>query len=472
MLLGRCTALLMQPGVRLLFASFPPLSLFTAPTLALLLDLPGLHCPMVVVLYSSSTHDTVRWDSFPASVLPVTAERSRRKYFFYRYHSSVHGFLCRSLTLSSIYRASMYQSHSFPKDDPKKPVHLTAMIGYKAGMTHIVRDLDRPGSKMHKKEIVEAVTVIETPPMVAVGVVGYVETPRGLRSLTTVWAEHLSDEVKRRFYKNWYRSKKKAFTRYAKKHSENNGASISRELERIKKYCTVVRVLAHTQVRKTGLKQKKAHLMEVQINGGSVAEKVDFAKEHFEKTFDVKSVFEQNEIIDVIAVTKGHGYEGVTARWGTKKLPRKTHRGLRKIACIGAWHPANVMFTVARSGQDGYHHRTEIGKKIYRISNGEDKTSGSTDFDTTEKAITPLGGFPHYGLVKNDFVMIKGSCPGVKKRVLTLRKSLQVHTSRRALENVSLKWISTSSTMGKGVFQPPAEKDAFLGQRKIRAPVA
>jgi large subunit ribosomal protein L3e len=37
--------------------------------------------------------------------------------------------------------------------------------------------------------------------MVVVGVVGYVETPRGLRSLTTVWAEHLSDELKRRFYR-------------------------------------------------------------------------------------------------------------------------------------------------------------------------------------------------------------------------------------------------------------------------------
>ena len=36
-----------------------------------------------------------------------------------------------------------------------------------------------------------------------VGVVGYTQTPRGLRSLNTVWAHHLSDEVKRRFYKNW-----------------------------------------------------------------------------------------------------------------------------------------------------------------------------------------------------------------------------------------------------------------------------
>jgi len=54
---------------------------------------------------------------------------------------------------------------SFPKDDPKKPVHLTATMGYKAGMTTIVRDLDRPGAKANKKEVVEAVTVIDTPPV-------------------------------------------------------------------------------------------------------------------------------------------------------------------------------------------------------------------------------------------------------------------------------------------------------------------
>ena len=35
---------------------------------------------------------------------------------------------------------------SVHKDDPKKPAHLTAFLGYKAGMTHVVRDLDRPGS--------------------------------------------------------------------------------------------------------------------------------------------------------------------------------------------------------------------------------------------------------------------------------------------------------------------------------------
>ena len=92
---------------------------------------------------------------------------------------------------------------AFPKDDPKAPVHLTAFIGYKAGMTHIVREADKPGSKINKKEVVEAVTVIETPPMVIVGIVGYIETPKGLRSFRSVFAEHLSVDFKRRLYKNW-----------------------------------------------------------------------------------------------------------------------------------------------------------------------------------------------------------------------------------------------------------------------------
>lgn len=354
---------------------------------------------------------------------------------------------------------------SFPTDDKTKPVGLTAFLGYKAGMTTTVRDLDRRGSKMDKREVVEAVTVVDTPPLVVVGVVGYIETPRGLRSLTTVWAEHLSDEVKRRFYKNWYQAKKKAFTKYAKKYTEG-GSSIERELERIRKYATVVRVLAHTQISKTPLSQKKAHLAEIQINGGSIEDKVAFAKEHFEKTVDVHSVFEQDENIDVIAVTKGHGYEGVTHRWGTTRLPRKTHRGLRKVACIGAWHPSHVQWTVARAGQNGYHHRTSINHKIYRIGRGGDEANGSTDFDRTKKTITPMGGFVRYGEVKNDFVILKGSVPGVKKRVITLRKSLKVHTSRKALEKVQLKWIDTASKFGKGRFQTPAEKHAFMGTLK------
>eukprot|EP00975_Prorocentrum_lima_P042336 8896662-Prorocentrum_lima.AAC.1 len=72
----------------------------------------------------------------------------------------------------------------------------------------------------------------------------------------------------------------------------------------------------HTQVRKLNLRIKKAHVLEVQVNGGNVADKVDYARGLLEKEIDVKSVFGKDELIDVCGVTKGHGNEGVVTRWG------------------------------------------------------------------------------------------------------------------------------------------------------------
>ena len=353
---------------------------------------------------------------------------------------------------------------SFPKDaDSSAQPHLTAFRGYKAGMTHVVRGVDRPGALMHKREVVDAVSVIETPPMVVVGVVGYVETPQGLRSLTTVFAEHLSDEFKRRVYKNWFRSKKKAYTKYALKYTKEDGKEIESELDRIKNFCTVVRVIAHTQVKKLNLRLKKAHIMEIQVNGGDTAAKVDFAKGLFEKEVHVDTIFAKDEQIDVIGVTKGRGYEGVTTRWGVTRLPRKTHRGLRKVACIGSWHPARVSTTVPRAGQNGYFHRTEMNKKVYRIGKKGDESSCSTDADLTKKGITPMGGFVRYGEVREDWIMVKGAVVGVKKRPLILRKSLMKHSSRKHLENIDIKFIDTSSKLGHGRFQTDEEKAKFLG---------
>jgi large subunit ribosomal protein L3e len=381
-----------------------------------------------------------------------------------------------------------------------KPSHLTAFLGYKAGMTHILREVNKPGSKAHRKEAVEAVSIVETPPMSVVGIVGYLETPRGLRTLTSVWAQHLSVDVKRRFYKNWMRSKKKAFTHYAARMYTGDAekgqpsGSFIREVNRLKNHCQVIRVLAHTQVSKLSQRLgglRKAHLMEIQVNGGEkVADKVDYALRLFEKEVSVNDVFRTNEMIDVIGVTKGKGFEGVVTRYGVHRLPRKTHRGIRKIACIGAWHPARVNRTVPRAGQRGYFHRTEINKKIYMIGadiktantppekkeedQGEEKKegeqkrlgTGSTASDLTSKNITPMGGFPHYGEVREEFLMIKGCIVGTKKRPITLRKSLLVQKSRDALEEIGLKFIDTASKFGHGRFQTAEEKRRFMGPLK------
>ncbi|SBT32885.1 60S ribosomal protein L3, putative [Plasmodium ovale wallikeri] len=351
---------------------------------------------------------------------------------------------------------------SFPKDDKEKPPHFTAFMGYKAGMTHIVREVDKPGSKLHKKEIVEACTIIECAPMVVVGLVGYRETPKGLKILTTVWSSHVSDEFRRRYYKNWYMSDKKAFTKCLSVPK----ATKESLYKRIEKYCTVLRAICHTQPSKTPLRMKKAHIMEVQINGGDMKKKIEFVKELLEKNLPVSNVFNENEMVDIISVTKGHGTKGVVSRYGVKRLPRKTHRGLRKVACIGAWHPARVQFQVPRHGQKGYFHRTERNKKIYRIGLKKDKNSASTDADITEKKITPMGGFPHYGPVNEDFILLKGCVAGTKKRPITLRKTLIPQVSRDALAQVSLKFIDTSSKIGHGRFQTSEEKTKYYGPLK------
>lgn len=359
---------------------------------------------------------------------------------------------------------------SFPKDDPSKKPHLTAFVGFKAGMTHILREVERTGSQLNKKEIIEAVTILETPPIRVVGIVGYVETVRGLRSLTSVWAQTLSPEFKRRLYKNWYRSKRKCFKKYEEKLTSSPEA-MKILLNRIKKYASVVRVICHTQTRMLNFRQKKAHVLEIQINGGKIAEKVDFAQSLLEKEIKVDQVFTNLEHIDILGVTKGHGFTGVVKRFGVKKLPRKTHRGLRRVGCIGAWHPEGVRWTVARAGQFGYHHRTETNKRIYRIGQGEvygAQDNATTDYDLTKKNITPLGGFPHYGVVKNDYIMIKGTCVGTKKRSLVLRKTLHPRTTRTQLEPLHIKFIDTSSKLGHGRFQTTAEKEKYyISSRKV-----
>merc|ERR1712194_972734 len=254
---------------------------------------------------------------------------------------------------------------------------------------------------------------------------------------------------------------KKAFTKYSKKFEANE---MDAQMDRAKKYCTVIRLLAHTQVEKVKLGQKKAHLKEIQINGGDVSNKVDFCTNLFEKDVRVSDVFSKDEMIDIIGVTKGRGIDGVVTRWGVTRLPRKTHRGLRKVACIGAWHPARVQFHVPRAGQNGYHHRTEVNKKIYRIGLKEEDNDANCQADLTEENITPLGGFPHYGMITEDWLMIKGGVMGTKKRCVTLRQSLIPQVKRSALEEITLKFIDTSSKIGHGRFQTVEEKNKFYGR--------
>merc|ERR1711968_381044 len=227
------------------------------------------------------------------------------------------------------------------------------------------------------------------------------------------------------------------------------------EKEKLQKYCTILRLICHTQIGKMNFRQKKAHICEVQVNGGSMADKIAFGEALFEKTVSIDSVFEQNEMIDTIAITKGKGYEGVVTRWGVTKLPRKTHKGLRKVACIGSWHPSRVSYSVPRAGQNGYHHRTEVNKKVYRVAKGVRNAEGVVE--------NPNNAMTEFDLT------VKGIVTGVKKRVITLRKSLLTQTSTVSKEDINLKFIDTASKFGHGRFQTIEEKKKAMGPLKQKA---
>lgn len=367
--------------------------------------------------------------------------------------------------------SSVKQSlRAFPRDDSSASPHLTAFLAYKVGMSHVIRvsERQRPGDrrdKITRREIFDAVTYLEAPPVVIFGIVGYVNTIHGLKRNGILFAEYLSEGVLRRFNKGFFFNKKNVLSKFMQRHEDKS--LIEEDIMELKR-SDIIRVLIHSQCERIRpLKTKKSHVIEVQVNGGkSIEEKVQWALDHMEKEIPIKQVFNTQEPIDVIGVTKGKGFQGCTKRFGTRILPRKTNKGLRKVACIGAWHPSRVMWTVPRAGQMGFHRRTEVNKRIYNIGNG--KEIFKTEFDLTSKTVNPMGGFVDYGDIHNDYLMIKGSILGPRKRVVTLRKSLFTKFAKKTQENITIKFVDTSSKIGHGRFQTVEEKRSFYGATKRR----
>ena len=154
-------------------------------------------------------------------------------------------------------------------------------------MTHVVKYKERceGTKKIIKKDVVHAATVVECPPHEDRWCGRLHRDPPWPACPATVWAGKLDREVLRRFYRNWRDNKKEAFTKCADKYKADaqKKAPVHRDLDRIRRYATVVRVICATQMNKLNLRQQKAHVFEVQVNGGDIAKKVDWAWSKFEQ---------------------------------------------------------------------------------------------------------------------------------------------------------------------------------------------
>ena len=272
-------------------------------------------------------------------------------------------------------------------------------LGYKAGMTHVIMIDDREGTPTYGQEIFVPVTVIETPPMIPVAARFYEATADGFRTLTEVWATPPEElQITRRIK--------------ALKVSEDSVEKARRKLEANKDSIAKVALIMASQPRLAGgLSKKKPDIVEIKV-GGEVEKALNYALDIVGKAIPVTNVFSEGQFIDVIALTKGKGFQGVVKRFGVKELPKwtKHRKGSRRI---GSRSPGiGTISPVPQPGQMGFHRRTELNKRILMIGNDGSK-------------VTPVSGFPHYGIVRSHYIVVKGTVQGPPKRPLVLREAIR-----------------------------------------------
>jgi large subunit ribosomal protein L3 len=269
-------------------------------------------------------------------------------------------------------------------------------------MIQVIMIDDRKTSLTAGHEIAIPATVIETPPIFVCGVRVYGKTLGGLAVLSEVWGSELPKELSRRVALPKVRDLSKSMEKVEKLLKEGKIDDI--------------RVLGCTQPWKSNMSKKKPELIEIRVGGESVEERWNYSKGLIGKEVKASDVFKEGEFVDVLAITKGKGFQGPVKRWGIKKLPRKTRGGVRQVGSIGPWSPARIMWTVPAAGQMGYHQRTEFNKRILKMgSNGGE--------------VTPKGGFLRYGVLRGDYVMVSGSIPGPVKRLVRLRQPMRPPSS-------------------------------------------
>ncbi|MFH0949033.1 MAG: 50S ribosomal protein L3 [Candidatus Aenigmatarchaeota archaeon] len=281
---------------------------------------------------------------------------------------------------------------------PSKETKPLGFAGYKTGMTHVQFILSRTG--VPERVIAKSATIIDCAPLFVAGIRFY----RGHECVGEKWVA-VSKSIERKIGK---------------------GVRKGGEPEKFDD----VRLIIATQPEKTGMKKIKADIFELVI-GGDAEKKYEYAKSILGKEIRHQDVFKVGEYLDASAVTKGHGYTGSVKRFGIRIQTRKDEQSHRHVGSIGSTTPRKIDWRVPMPGQYGFSTRTEYNKRVLLISDDI-------------KKVMPKGGFLGYGIPKS-FMLIEGSIPGSKKRLIRFRHSVRA----KKFQPVELKYISLESKQGK-----------------------
>jgi len=303
-----------------------------------------------------------------------------------------------SLAYSPRIRAKSMEARirAWPKLNSEEP-KILAHCGFKAGCVQIVSIDDREKVPNAGKQLVSLGTVLVTPPVLILGIRGYSKDHDGKHAEFDVYAE----DIPKSFAKEISLKNKQ----------ENALENAEKGLKRIKEIFAIVAV----SPRAAGLEQKKPYVFEASVSGGDIQKQFTHVKELLGKEIKIDQIFETGATVDVAAITKGHGWQGVLKRWNVKKKQHKSRKTVREVGSLGPISPQSVMYTVPRAGQMGFHQRVEYDKRIMIMGNTNDE----------QIKINPDGGYKHFGLVKGDFIILKGSVPGTYRRLIKLRSQIR-----------------------------------------------
>lgn len=286
----------------------------------------------------------------------------------------------------------------------KEPLPL-AFGAYKVGMGHIIGIDTRKTSTTSGEELSIPVTILECPPLKISSARFYQKKGYGFE---------VEKEI---FFKAEKELARKIKTKVNSKDLESINAD---DYARIS-------VLFYTQPKLTGMSRKKPEVFEVEL-GGNNQEKLAYIKEHSDKEITLSSLFQENNLVDIHAITKGKGTQGPVKRFGIGLKAAKSEKGRRAPGSLGGWKgQQHWQWKVSHAGQMGYHQRTEYNKQILKISSNVEEL--------------PMKDFHKYGHIKSSYLFIKGSVAGPKKRLIILTKAIRVkkESSLPTIEKIILR---------------------------------
>lgn len=300
---------------------------------------------------------------------------------------------------------------------------LVGFAGFKAGEVDVLTIDDREKTPNFGKQLMNPATVIVCPPIRIIGIRGYSQDYYGKHAVFDLYGKDPIKELARKFP--------------IKVTDEDAFSKAEQSLDRVSSIMAIVAVLPN----EVNISQKKPFVFEVAVSGNNIREQYDYLKGLLGKQVKVSEVFQLGQYVDVFGITRGKGVEGPITRFGVKRKQHKSRKSVRAVGTLGPISPAVVMYTVARQGQRGFHQRTEYNKRILMISNAGTKNSNDNNNNTDEaNLINPSGGFKHFGFVKGDYLVLRGSVPGVPKRLLKIRQPLRSH-QRKVIEPKVLEVI-------------------------------